>query len=68
MMKIRELTTDERMRWGECPICHAKDGDLCDSSIESNGGVSIGWVGPIQEVVHLDRIRAAPFRVSEVPA
>lgn len=24
----RELSTDERFRWGECPVCHAHENSV----------------------------------------
>ena len=51
----RELTWHERIRWGDCPACKAKDGELCDHH-DQNG-----------ERVHLGRLQRAPQRIREVP-
>lgn len=52
--RIRELSFNERARWGECPVCHAKDGETCASYMPRSG-------------VHEERLQRAPFKVKEVP-
>lgn len=66
-MRERELSFEERATWGECPACHAKDGQPCDPSV----GIAVGqniYGQPPQEGAHLGRLQAAPFRVRLVPA
>lgn len=66
MSRERELTFDERAVWGECPVCHAKDGEKCDSAIGLTLGVNVNGVRPT-EGAHLARIQDAPLRVRLVP-
>lgn len=65
-MRIRELTFDERARWGKCPVCKAPDGELCNSSIGFAFGCNISG-GPPAQGAHLGRIQRAPHKVQEIP-
>ena len=61
----RELTYDERATWGECPVCHAKQGEWCDGAY----GIALGRTanGELPEHgVHLGRLQRAPKRVRMV--
>lgn len=63
----RELTNDERFRWGECPVCHAADGEHCYADV----GVQLGVKANGERMkdgdgAHLARLQNAPFRVKEV--
>jgi hypothetical protein len=64
-MRERELTYDERATYGECPVCHAADGQPCDSGIGLHLGVTVSGLPP-KEGAHLGRLQRAPFRVREV--
>lgn len=57
--RIREVSFNERARWGECPVCGAKDGEACDSN-HPYDGARLGRT-------HLGRLQRAPFKVKEVP-
>jgi hypothetical protein len=59
----RDLTYEERATWGECPVCHAKDGEWCNGIV----GLSYATGVPVEHGVHLGRLRAAPFRIRIVP-
>lgn len=63
---VRELSPDERMRWGKCPVCHAEHGEPCDSSVGIPLGRNVYGEVPT-EGAHLGRLNAAPMRVREVP-
>jgi len=65
--RVRELTFDERARWGECPVCHAKDGEACNRYVAIPLGVAADG-GPPANGAHLGRLNAAPQRVRTVPA
>lgn len=67
-MRERDLSFEDRMRWGECPVCKAPDGTACYAAV----GVQLGQRvdgRPMQdgEGAHLARLTNAPFRVREVP-
>lgn len=68
-MRERDLTYEEQATWGECPVCHAKDGEWCYAEVGFQVGVKVGG-GRMQtgEGVHLARMRNAPERVKLVPA
>jgi|GEM_PF-1008706 len=58
----RELTTDERMRWGRCHVCKAEHGKRCNPDV----GIALGLNArglPPREGVHLGRLQGAPFSV-----
>jgi hypothetical protein len=66
--RIRDLTVDERMVWGDCPVCHAKDGQPCLAEV----GIQIGQKAdgsPIKtgEGAHVSRLLNAPRQVGIVP-
>ena len=66
-MRERDLTTDERFKWGECPACGAPDGEYCYADVGFQLGVKVGG-GRMQdgEGAHMARLNNAPFRVKEV--
>lgn len=65
---VRELTLDERFKWGECPACGAKHGEYCHSAVGIQMGVKVdGSRMRDSEGAHLGRIRLAPLHVQEVP-
>lgn len=69
MSRERELTLDEQMRWGECPVCEAADGEPCRANVGLQVGVRLdGRRMRDGEGVHLRRLQWAPQRVREVPA
>lgn len=49
-MKERELLPHERAKWGECPVCRAREGDDCNPQLGVWG-------------VHFGRINRAPKAV-----
>ena len=64
----RDLSYDEKARWGKCPICHAMDGEPCYSEV----GIPLGRTlsgGPPEDGAHLGRLNAAPrsIRIEPVP-
>lgn len=63
---VRDLTFDERRKWGTCPVCKAEHGVACSPDV----GLHLGSVvhGTAAEGVHLGRLQNAPRRVREVPA
>lgn len=68
-MRERELTFDERARWGDCPVCKAPDGEPCCADVGMQLGVRVdGRRMRDGEGVHVGRLQKAPFRVREVPA
>lgn len=66
-MRERELSFEERATWGECPTCHAKDGEKCNPNVGIPLGLTVGGRLP-DPGAHLGRLQAAPFRVRLVPA
>lgn len=54
MKPVREATYEERATWGECPVCHAPDGQWCSPEGTQR--------------VHLGRLMNAPLYVRLVPA
>jgi hypothetical protein len=69
MSPIRETTIEERMTWGECPVCHAPHGEWCHSSV----GLQLGSKGDGTrmkdgEGVHIRRLSSAPMKVQLVAA
>jgi hypothetical protein len=66
--RVRELTIEERMVWGVCPVCDAPDGEPCNSNLGLRLG-SISRRAMERGVgVHNGRLMRAPRRVREVPA
>ena len=66
---VRELSIDERMRWGDCPCCGAKHGEPCFSAVGVQLGQRLdGSRMKDGEGAHLVRLKAAPYHVREVPA
>ncbi len=62
-MRERDLTTAERMVYGECPVCGAPDGEPCSPEVGFKVGIGGDGTG-----AHLGRLQKAPIRVKEVPA
>ncbi len=60
----RELSFEERILWGRCPVCGAEDGAACDASIGLNLTMTAGAAPPVG--AHLGRLQNAPFTVIEV--
>ncbi len=66
---VRELTTDERFKWGTCPVCEATHGEYCRADVGLQLGVRVdGRRMRDGEGAHLARLNKAPFNVREVPA
>lgn len=65
--RIRELSYEERAKWGDCPWCGAKDGEACRPEIGFVLGRTVDGKPPT-DGVHLGRLQRAPMRVREVPA
>ena len=62
---IKELNWDERATWGECPICHAPNGEYCYSEV----GIPIGRNAngqPPERGVHLGRLQKAPTKIKVI--
>jgi hypothetical protein len=69
MSRERELTSDELMKWGDCPACGAKDGEYCSALVGMQLGVRVdGRRMEDGDGAHLARWKKAPRRVKEVPA
>jgi hypothetical protein len=67
-MRERDLSFDERSKWGDCPTCKAPDGTYCYAAV----GVQLGRRADGRamqdgEGAHLSRLQNAPTRVREVP-
>ena len=65
--RVRELTFEERSRWGVCPVCSAQDGEPCDPGV----GIALGLMADGRQPttgVHLGRLASVPSRVRLVPA
>lgn len=68
-VRERELSFEERMRWGDCPACEVPDGEPCHAEIGVHLGIKVdGSRMRTGEGVHMGRLARAPFRVKEVPA
>lgn len=63
---VRNLSVDERMTWGNCPVCSATHGTRCDSSVGIALGMTVTGL-PATDGAHLARLQRAPFKVREVP-
>ncbi len=66
-MDGRELTWNERARWGVCPICKAPAGEFCYADV----GLQLGQKADGSRMrdgdgVHLVRLHGAPVRVYPV--
>lgn len=67
--RVRELSWDERIRWGECPVCKAPDGKYCHADVGLQLGRRVdGRRMEDGEGAHLGRLQRAPKKVKEVPA
>ena len=64
----RDTTLEERLTWGDCPICGAKHGEYCLPTALQLGTRLDGKPMTQGEGVHLARIQHAPRRVRLVPA
>lgn len=62
---VRELTFEERAKYGQCPACGAKHGEACAKT-----GFPLGFGAQSfpDGGAHLGRLQRAPHRVREVPA
>jgi len=66
---IRELTIEERMKWGTCPVCQAPHGTDCYAAVGIHLGVRADGRAPQDgDGAHLARLDRAPHRVREVDA
>ena len=66
---VRELSFEERCRWGTCPACSAPHGTACRASVGIQLGTRVdGRKLQDGEGAHLGRLNRAPLRVREVPA
>lgn len=67
MSRVRELSADERMKWGDCPACGAPDGEYCRADVGMQLGVRVdGQRMRDGDGAHLARWQKAPLRVKEV--
>lgn len=67
MSRERELTLDDRARWGDCPVCQAKDGEYCHADVGVQMGQHVdGSRMKDGEGAHLARLQKAPSVVREV--
>lgn len=68
MARERELTWEERIRWGKCFVCSAEDGEFCHSEVGLTlGQKTDGSRLKTGEGAHIGRLNNAPTRVREVP-
>lgn len=66
---VRELSFDERARWGTCPVCKAEHGQPCHADVGIQMGTHVdGSRMRDGEGAHMGRLQNAPDRVKEVPA
>ena len=63
---IVELTSEQRMRWGTCPVCKAEHGQPCDGLVGFPVGVNVSGERPT-DGAHLGRLQRAPRSVRMVP-
>jgi len=63
---VRELSFDERSRWGACSTCGARHGEACNPSVGFPLGTPVSPAA-LEGGVHLGRLQRAPFMVCEVP-
>lgn len=66
MELIKELTFEDRSKWGDCPACKAVHGEPCDYNVGIPLGLNAYGVRPI-EGAHLARLQRAPYKVKVVP-
>jgi hypothetical protein len=66
-MNERDITYEEAATWGECPVCHAQDGEACDWKVGVPLGHNINGSRPT-EGAHMARLFKAPKRVKLVAA
>lgn len=64
-MRVRDLSFDERARWGKCPVCDQEDGEPCLSFVGIALGRNINGETP-PGGAHLGRLQRAPFKVQEI--
>ncbi len=65
MRRERDLSFDERIRWGICSVCDAPDGEPCRAEVGLNLGMTAsGRHLQTGEGAHLARLSAAPVRVA----
>lgn len=66
---VRELTFEDRAKWGICPTCQAQHGEWCHAEVGMQLGVNVnGSRLQTGQGAHLSRLKQAPFNVREVPA
>jgi len=67
MSAVREATQQERMTWGDCPVCGATHGNPCRAEFGIPLGTRADGKPPqTGDGVHLVRIQNAPKRVALV--
>lgn len=59
---LHDLTWNQRIVWGRCPVCSAAPGERCHANVGLTLGVGVDG-GPPVDGVHLGRLNAAPARV-----
>ncbi len=64
--RTHELTFEERAIWGECPVCHAADGEPCNGDIGIPLGRTINGDLP-KGGAHLARLQRAPTIIGIQP-
>lgn len=62
--RIKQLTFDDRAKWGECPTCGAEDGQYCNADAGIQLGKKVnGERMKTGEGAHLSRLNNAPHKV-----
>ncbi len=65
----RELTSEERMKWGTCPTCGARNGEYCHADVGMHLGTRAGGGKPQDgDGTHLGRLQRAPMRIKVTAA